>query len=154
MKKIVTILTVAGLFTTIAASSARADGNGNVFFGGDVPETCKVDTVTDGTLALEQGSLSKLVTIKKGEIKVTCNNTGKKLTIAVSDSLSNVFNGAADANLAGGTGVYKNAAGKNAAPNDVVNGDIANVSATIETKTSILAAGTGYSVVVVPTLTP
>jgi type 1 fimbria pilin len=152
MKKIVTILTVASLFAAVSASAERAQAGDVVVGGGVVPQSCAIDTVTNGTLKLS--TPSKLVTDTPGKVKVTCNTTTSKLDIAINSGASNVYNGTPAIKFTGGTGVYAAAAGTSVSPAALVNGDSANVDATIDSGTAPLQAATNYSVFITPTLTP
>jgi hypothetical protein len=152
MKKIVAILTVASLFAVVSASAERAQAGDVVVGGGIVPQSCAIDTVTNGTLKLS--TPSKLVTDTPGQVKVTCNTTTNKLDIAVNAGSSNVYNGTPSVKFNGGTGVYAAAAGTSVSPGALVNGDSAKVEATIDAGALPLQAATNYAVFITPTLTP
>jgi hypothetical protein len=153
MKKIVTILTLASLFAAVTASADKAQASDVVVGNGVVPQTCAIDTVTNGTLKLV--SPSELSTDTPGKVKVTCNTTTSKLAIVVNVPAGNAYNGTPSAELAGGTGVYSAAAGASVAPGAIVNGDSANINAKIKAPAGdLLEAGTNYAVFVTPTLTP
>jgi hypothetical protein len=152
MKKIVAILTVASLFAVVSASAERAQAGDVAVGGGVVPETCKIDTVENGTLKLS--TPSKLVTDLPGKIKVTCNTTTNKLDIAVNTGASTLYNGTPSIKFNGGTGVYSAASGMSVSPGALVNGETAKVNATIDSGAVPLQAATNYNVFITPTLTP
>jgi hypothetical protein len=132
MKRIVAILSVASLFSAMSVSAGPAtDTTGNVVVGGGrVPQLCKVDSVNNGTLALNAASTQLSNVGSPGEINVTCNTPTSKLDIAVGTG-SVLRNGTAAIRFVGGTQGLTGAANQSVTSTSTLNAAKANVRATI-----------------------
>jgi hypothetical protein len=155
MKKIVTILSLAGLFTSLGVSGVKADvKTKDVVFKGSVPQICTIEGADDGTFKVNIPSKpTQLITDKSGTVKVFCNNTGSNLNIGTPVP-TNAFGQPVDANFDGGDGAYASAAGRNAKPNIIVNSATAKIKATIGNGIDPLEAGPNYEISIPVTLTP
>jgi hypothetical protein len=153
MKKILTILTLASLLAVVSATE-KAKADNEVSMKGTVEKMCGIDTSKPGTLKKKPGSNSELIVDKFGEVKVTCNTPGSKLSVDVSPS-SKIPSGSASAAIVGGSsgGAYDGLPiGTLVTAPGTVNGDTAFVGAGVSNGSKLLTAGE-YDVIVVPTLT-